>query len=820
MHKMSSATKVSDQLPNYMKPTCSSDVRKEKFKVRNHSPTTSDRIRNPRNLSNLNCSKPSTSSPDGSGLKHAKFLKRKPSLIQVRPWMKKSFGVALCPKLYVNRATCSSTLKDSKFPKALELNQGGAKAEGTSIMKVCPYTYCSLNGHRHEPLPPLKCFLSSRRNLLKTQKSMKVKGVSPFTKKGLGKDEKEVDTGQAVLSRAPSALEILMEEVATDFFVEIYAKPHKQNVKSFNCDEGSHQEKDDTKNPEVLKNLEFTGDDRVGAKCEEDDRRNLMDEIHEYSSVTSFEEDLDQNSDLSIEEMDVMMSVQKYANCDQQDEDEEGNSTSLVRKNDAELSSECQVMDGLVKESEGFAGSAIEVPFGASEMNLEEDVDTFPGNKTDCSESTDDGFGPLFRHPFENDDPGNGLSLNAKIAAVACKIPEPDVEPSYEAYEEVAERDHATASEGINSERNDVYSDDEKESSAINSGSCDDNVQDQSTDFLISQPLEAEILKENHLADPPFSKENSSGVSFLGHLEASKETEEGSATKHDLGEQAGEGEASEAVNLEANHVGIKEEDDRNEEVEDASSLSDTNLSGSNKGSTEKENGATESDHIQTEMEIKVYQHDDTTKEANILLKIHHSLNDLSDEVDKEDNLEKSQKKHQEELDETVEEQDWCEIDHVVQIKDDLEICLTGSTEGPEEDRIIITAAALSNQAPAEASGRQKAKICMVRKQRADEEDQMKEFNPRAPNFLPIEPDPEAEKVDLRHQEMDERKNAEEWMIDHALQQAVTKLAPDRKMKVALLVEAFETVMPTPMCEKAEQHTSQGFDHARPMQACS
>ncbi|KAJ6702486.1 CALMODULIN-BINDING PROTEIN-RELATED [Salix koriyanagi] len=70
----------------------------------------------------------------------------------------------------------------------------------------------------------------------------------------------------------------------------------------------------------------------------------------------------------------------------------------------------------------------------------------------------------------------------------------------------------------------------------------------------------------------------------------------------------------------------------------------------------------------------------------------------------------------------------------------------------------------------------------------------REFNPREPNFLPVVPDPEAEKVDLRHQMMDERKNSEEWMIDYALRQTVTKLAPARKRKVALLVEAFENLM--------------------------
>ncbi|KAL0375518.1 UNVERIFIED_CONTAM: Calmodulin binding protein PICBP [Sesamum calycinum] len=99
------------------------------------------------------------------------------------------------------------------------------------------------------------------------------------------------------------------------------------------------------------------------------------------------------------------------------------------------------------------------------------------------------------------------------------------------------------------------------------------------------------------------------------------------------------------------------------------------------------------------------------------------------------------------------------------------------------------------------------------------------FNPRAPNFLPLEPDPEAEKVDLRHQELDGRKNAEEWMVDYALRQAVTKLAPARKRKVALLVEAFEKVMPITNAISTQgvlQHSTMRdqFRHATDMIICS
>ncbi|XP_047975276.1 calmodulin binding protein PICBP-like [Salvia hispanica] len=98
---------------------------------------------------------------------------------------------------------------------------------------------------------------------------------------------------------------------------------------------------------------------------------------------------------------------------------------------------------------------------------------------------------------------------------------------------------------------------------------------------------------------------------------------------------------------------------------------------------------------------------------------------------------------------------------------------------------------------------------------AEEGDEAVGFNPRAPNFLDVEEDAEGERVDLRHQDVNERRNSEEWMVDYALRQVVTKLAPAKKKKVALLVEAFERVMPLPF----DHHLTQ-FDHPRSMLACS
>uniref|UniRef100_A0A0E0JTM5 Calmodulin-binding domain-containing protein n=1 Tax=Oryza punctata TaxID=4537 RepID=A0A0E0JTM5_ORYPU len=95
--------------------------------------------------------------------------------------------------------------------------------------------------------------------------------------------------------------------------------------------------------------------------------------------------------------------------------------------------------------------------------------------------------------------------------------------------------------------------------------------------------------------------------------------------------------------------------------------------------------------------------------------------------------------------------------------------------------------------PTGAASSQRKRWNIAKRTTSEQGEKMRLFNPRAPNFLQVEPDPQAEKVDLRHQMMGDRKNAEEWMVDYALRRAVNKLARAQKRKVEMLVQAFETV---------------------------
>ncbi|KAL0736650.1 hypothetical protein Bca4012_012860 [Brassica carinata] len=67
------------------------------------------------------------------------------------------------------------------------------------------------------------------------------------------------------------------------------------------------------------------------------------------------------------------------------------------------------------------------------------------------------------------------------------------------------------------------------------------------------------------------------------------------------------------------------------------------------------------------------------------------------------------------------------------------------------------------------------------------------LSPKTPRFLPWEPDPETEKIRLRHQEIGGKRNSEEWMLDYALRQAISTLEPSQRRKVSLLAQAFDTI---------------------------
>uniref|UniRef100_A0A0E0L1X8 Calmodulin-binding domain-containing protein n=1 Tax=Oryza punctata TaxID=4537 RepID=A0A0E0L1X8_ORYPU len=179
-------------------------------------------------------------------------------------------GKVLFPKVAaaagLGRATCSSTMKEAKFPDALDLAPGATDAEGPAATRVCPYTYCSLNGHAHSPAVPLRSFLASRRRLIKTQQSMKLKGVSAF-RKNAGHQRPEDSNGGGGGARVAPLID---EEALGDFFVEVYAGPRVSTDMS--CSDMSLDEMDAT-----VRKMEFVVFDRCGADESDEKGKNNLD---------------------------------------------------------------------------------------------------------------------------------------------------------------------------------------------------------------------------------------------------------------------------------------------------------------------------------------------------------------------------------------------------------------------------------------------------------------------------------------------------------------------------------------------------------------
>ncbi|KAK9671141.1 hypothetical protein RND81_12G009100 [Saponaria officinalis] len=193
--------KISNSEPHYMKGTSSHEARKNTAKGLTRT----------------------------SSWRPLRILAKIPSLRQRKSKVMKRPLITPLSRASVGRATCSSTLKRSEFPDHMELHPGGQEAEGTSIVHVCPYSYCSLNGHHHHaPSPPLKEFISAKRKLLKNQKGKQLKEdvehstIVPKTDKLQQMVSTEIQAAQMLNSTPEEG------DDGLDFLITVYAKPRKK----------------------------------------------------------------------------------------------------------------------------------------------------------------------------------------------------------------------------------------------------------------------------------------------------------------------------------------------------------------------------------------------------------------------------------------------------------------------------------------------------------------------------------------------------------------------------------------------------------------
>ncbi|XWS59053.1 hypothetical protein CRYUN_Cryun08bG0088900 [Craigia yunnanensis] len=169
-----------DSSPHSLKATSSSDMKMERLQVSpRHSESSFDSSEQDKKIlpnEKQNLAYPGNKSIRvlrASTLGPLRILTKMASLKYKRPSTQKCSKISSISDPSIERATCSSTLKDSKFPDHIEIKPGGRESDGTAVLNVCRYSYCSLHGHHHGNKPPLKRFVSMRRRMAKTQKSLK-----------------------------------------------------------------------------------------------------------------------------------------------------------------------------------------------------------------------------------------------------------------------------------------------------------------------------------------------------------------------------------------------------------------------------------------------------------------------------------------------------------------------------------------------------------------------------------------------------------------------------------------------------------------------
>ncbi|KAM3738839.1 hypothetical protein ACB098_09G161500 [Castanea mollissima] len=568
----------------------------------------------------------------------------------------------------MRKATCSSTLKNSKFPVSLELHPGGHESERTSIMKVCRYTYCSLHGHHHNDSPPLKRFISTKRRLLKTQKSMKrdsqfLKGSrSGNMKKGI-QINKMVHNGDPAARKSRRAISPIEEKAGRDFTVDIYAEPDATSnavVTSGGKDEG-------------LSDFDYDAEMLHSERSQPHIYEATDMKRREERSVASNHYDEEANSILTDD----------MYNADSESFGENFKANCLIVEPPDGYGR--PILDRFVEST----GSNSVVSSDIDHEPMEEEI-TGGEEKKGCS----------------NDVEGKMQFKNQKYIRMWRLL-----------YK------HAVV--GI-----------------------DGKVENQH--HLDGLDSEEQVEDGNNLLGM-----NNSGSSE----DFSEATEVTAKESHDAYQQRNELSQIDAIKLVQDAVdNILLQDFQDNSTDDQSTTSSTS----------------------SDQELLGKSHGEGADQ---------SMSDSSEPA--KDSMIQDKKSI------------WLNINTISTPIDEK----TASEVGNKSDKKML-------------KGWSNLKKIILLKRFVKAVEKVRNFKPRGPRYLSLKPDPEAEKVSLRHQTTDKRKNTEEWMLDHALQQVISKLAPAQKQKVALLVEAFEKVLPLQEIETSQRSNAAVCTRTNSIQSCN
>lgn len=702
--------------PNYMKSTSSSEARKEK---------TSTKVSNTTSTSKLH--RIAKSFNKISSLKKMRTLTKTPSFKHTKPGTCKK--VVLCHSdLDVQRATCSSTLKDSKFPNYLKLKPGATEAEGNSVFKVCPYNYCSLNGHHHISAPPLKRFLSSRRRLLKTLK-VRPEVLSP-------RKPKPSEYNKAIGEGDPNE----------DFFVKIYV-PDREAA---------------TQVSESLSD----------GPCSE----------------MEFQDDLDETEDTNLSCMNFSP------------EDEGYPSTPLQKQKSFESQSSSSVsLDELFGESTDMEWVEGQSPTTHSKCEIHLQIDYSTGHdKPDYELSSSASEYLKFL--------ADAYSQYSHDEIVEClSFSDTDSMPDSESTQTGDKHiELQLVTDSMSSEpKNEIM---EVPSLANEATVCDTKLEDEST------------VKQGKNFTYPFEGITEDQKEELDHFQDLVETDNDDPNEENY--------EVEEIREDAADFIMEERGPNEETIKDIPQITDNVVA----YSTNEDSGI--ANNVQAETDQSGSWNDSDADASHNITNEENFFLDKGVSEGKNNEADNGVSRRSANFEA---EEDSNTVGLHSDENNDVEVDTSGmpdhhKTEEADASPVIgynmqKTSKCVSNNSESDSDLKFLESCCNSRRslrcRNADEDNEEgREFNPRGPNFLTEEPDPEAEKVDLRHQEMDERRNAKEWMLDYALQKTVNQLAPARKRKVALLVEAFESVLPIPKFESHVRRNISVFAHGRTIQACS
>ncbi|KAH6818731.1 calmodulin binding protein [Perilla frutescens var. frutescens] len=685
--------------PHYLKATTSSECKKSRSQASpQHSQSTFHG--SGRNISHSSQSNLALSTT--SSLRNVRIFIKRASFKPKRSLLRHS---KVSDDVGADRATYSSTIKDSKFPVPVEeLHSGGQESEKSSVMKVCRYHHCSLHGHcqgSDDPAPPLKRFLYKRRQSLKKQKSMRPKVVSDRKKKQ--------NKSQIVPEVESSNQERFRESIAVS------------DVESKNGLD-SHEES----YPQVF-----------GDGYEDVQHSYLVELAFGETSFPerSYRDNLNILSKYSAEEQDFGgTSLRRKGYCLGCSCHNGEEVTTTPKRGEADLSL-CEIT------SSSLDGNNNEIPQNVSNVVL--------GTSSPAS----------FKKPKEPVDTCN----NEGVGKDGSDFPV--------VFDETTAKGSAfSSSASCNSQTStDSNSEEDAESTTESSTAGDSKVneaariEDSATDSPTHIGGRIQFSKPMHM---------SMWLLIHQHMSSNLSVE---STNKPL--QGADGESPvDGVDSEL----TKDSTTLSRESSDTSVGTETNES------------EIQENELRKLFAVKLVRE---AIEKILLPEVQDQASDdqsiTSESTPRSELMENNQSKAFT-LDNDAESD-------AGRVKGDLssnpkeETVVAGNASGGEIKEPEKQAVRKSEKKAPKHWSNLKKWILLQRF--IKELEKVRKFNPRKPRHLPLNPDPEAEKVKLRPQTVDGRKNAEEWMLDHALRQAVSQLAPTQKKKVALLVKAFETVVP-------------------------